>query len=222
VNIPKNVVVVAVAAGAVLIATSGTASAATPLRSVAPVLSASCTAPIDCGVDVLLGSATASSQGPGTATVTVGPGAALSSVTSSTVGSGTAQSSVSGGSLYNTVSSKTVGSGSSSANVIGSVNAASAVSNSGGTAIAGALSPNVVGNFNADAAEARNGGRAVAGQNELSGQSGDANTFNSNTAYADGAGARAGAGQIGFGNRRQKLHDQHMTQVRHVGFGRRR
>ena len=24
--------------------------------------------------------------------------------------------------------------------------------------------------------------------------------------------------QIGFGDRRQKLHDQHMTQMRHVGF----
>ena len=32
----------------------------------------------------------------------------------------------------------------------------------------------------------------------------------------------AEAGQIGFGHRRQELHDQHMTQMRHVGFIRRR
>jgi len=39
VNIPKNVLMAAVAAGFVLVATAGTAAAATPSRSVAPVLS---------------------------------------------------------------------------------------------------------------------------------------------------------------------------------------
>jgi len=168
-----------------------------------PVLADTCTAAPDCSVDVDFGSATATSTGPGTATVDTGEpgGAPFSTLTASTDGTGTARSSSVAGSASNTVSSTTVGSGSATANVNGLSNDAKAISGSGGTAIAGVLSSALpAANFNSDYAEANNGGRAVAGQNVLRVQSGEANDANINKAFADGAGARASAGQLGFGN----------------------